>query len=323
MTHAPGNDSIFLSIRDTIAQGDALASAVERVRRLHCWTGGVNISPLSGGLSNINLVASDSTGSFVVRYGAGNADFGISREREAACLRAAAACGVAPRVRYSDHEVIVMEMLDGAALLPEDLRDFATLREVAAALRRFHAAGTALDYSDASFWPFHHCRWVLRAVHEAAARADAGAKALAARLVDQVDAIEGFLGAMTIVFGHGDMVPQNIVRTPAGIKFVDLEYSGFAPDLFDLGGLGMNGQLEDEAIICLLGAYYGSDCSTALVARLHAMRLIAGIRELAWSMKSELKPVADFDYAAYSEMCRERLDRQSAVAARHGVPGLG
>ena len=54
------------------------------------------------------------------------------------------------------------------------------------------------------------------------------------------EALERAIGPATVVFGHNDLNPQNIMDDGERLWFVDWEFGGFVVDLFDLGVLAMN-----------------------------------------------------------------------------------
>jgi thiamine kinase-like enzyme len=164
------------------------------------------------------------------------------------------------------------------------------------------------------FWPFHHCRWYLQQALARADLLDPRWRPIAQRMQSQVGPLERAVGPVNIVFGHGDLAPQNMMLHQGCVKFVDLEYSGFAPDLFDLAGLALNCEFDDATSNYLLESYYRAPVTPELLRRFQAMVLIAGMRESAWSFKSQTaRRAIAFDFCEYSKYC---VDRQARLEAR-------
>jgi thiamine kinase-like enzyme len=311
-------DSVFSKLSSVVSTSTAARQAADEIRRLPCWSEHIEPVALPGGLSNLNFVVNTAGKRYVVRYGPGSPESGCSRSREAAALRAAHSVGVAPSVIYSDESVIVMDFIAGRALSPVDVQQRAVRDSIVVALKRLHGhAGERLEGPDFIFWPFHHCRCHIRQALARSDRLDPRWLPVAHRMLSQIPKLERTIGEVRIVFGHGDLVPQNMLLGAAGgITFVDLEYSGFAPDLFDLAGLAMNAELDNDGMRSLLESYYEKQVSAELMRRFCAMVLVAGIRESTWSFKSETDPkVIEFDYRLYSEMCVNRQARLEASFA--------
>lgn len=305
-------DQVFALMEGVAVSPERARAVAEEIHSLPCWEGEITLAPLPGGLSNINFMVTCGQRGFVVRYGADVPDLGIRRSNEAAALRAAHAVGTAPAVVYSADRMIVMEALEGKALSPADIADPDLIVQVAAQLQVLHReAGRVLDSGDFVFWPYHHGRWYARQIAARPERLAARYVSAAAQLGAAVGDLEARIGPRPIVFGHGDLVPGNVFRCADGaIRFIDLEYAGFGPDLFDLAGLGMNAELDEQATLRMLRAYFGAEPDARLLAAYRAMVLVASIRETLWCIKKMLddQPIA-FDYSIYADMCLNRHQR--------------
>jgi thiamine kinase-like enzyme len=304
-------DDFFSNLQTVVSESGAEREAAEYIRNLTCWSAPIELKVLPGGLSNVNFVVATAGSRYVVRYGRDLPDYGSYRWKEAAALRAASAVGVAPRVVFTAESAIVMEFLEGRALTPPDVRNRHTLDRIVPALRTLHRqAANELDSVDIMFWPFHHCRWYLRQALARSDLLDPRWRPIAQRMQSQVEPLERAVGAVSMVFGHGDLAPQNMMFHHDCVKFVDMEYSGFAPDLFDLAGLALNCEFDDATSNYLLESYYGAPVTPQLLRRFQAMVLIAGMRESAWSFKSETaRRAIAFDFCEYSKYCVDRQER--------------
>ena len=315
-------DDFIKSMEGAVSDDAATEKGAAVVRGLSFWSGPVSPEPLSGGVSNLNFTVVDRGRKYAVRVGEDNEVMGVSRANEVRALEAAGAVGVGPKVHFHQPGVIVVDFIEGRALEPMDLRDQAMLARVAATLRRVHLeVPHHLGGRDFCFWPYHQCRWYLRSACEGAKRLPGERSDRVRGLLDLTTAMERVIGAVNVVFGHNDLLPQNVMEAGGSILFVDWEYAGFGPDLFDLGGLMMNAEPGEELTRFFLSSYYQEDVTEGLWRRFFAMMIIAAVREAAWSMVMETcEGDIQFDYGQYSTMCLQRVDRMvSQYAEKSGL----
>ena len=289
-------------------------AAIERARALPIWSGAVEPVLLSGGLSNINLTAEDAGQRYVIRVGEDEPFFGVSREHELQAFRAAHAAGVAPEVVYAEPGLMVIRFIGGRSLLPADVHEPARLAKVARLFRRLHReAHKHLGSTGFMFWPFQHHRAYIRLLQERSDRLYERWRDMLPGLAAANEALERAMGPATIVFGHNDLNPQNIMDDGERLWFVDWEFGGFTVDLFDLGVLAMNIEIGPGEIDPYLENYFEAPATDALRYRFAAATVLAAIRETTWSMVSEVmdKPI-DFDFRVYSTMNADRYERMYA-----------
>src|SRR5690606_24834190 len=91
---APGRLTLAAEARTTPADcragsGGGMTEFEARIAALPIWQGAPKIEPLSGGLSNVSVIVTDSSGRYVVRSSAEAPFHHVSRERELAVARAA------------------------------------------------------------------------------------------------------------------------------------------------------------------------------------------------------------------------------------------
>ena len=192
---------------------ELVAAAIEAVPELR---GADSVERLAG-LTNTNFKVDSPAGSFVVRIDAPDCDvLDIDRESELSNCAAASAAGVgAPFVAWLPTErVLIMRFLEGRTLTPEDLRRGDRLEEVAALLRRLHA-GCRFQ---GSFDMFRRQR-------------DYQATALARgfALPDGYLCYQGHVRRIERAFAthpmtpaacHNDVVAENLIDTPSGLRLV-------------------------------------------------------------------------------------------------------
>ncbi|MDP7641058.1 MAG: choline/ethanolamine kinase family protein [Alphaproteobacteria bacterium] len=303
---------VFDAIGDAQGAAEMSAPAIARAKALPIWRGEVAPQLLSGGLSNINLTVEDAGKRYVVRIGEDEPHLGVFRANEVTSLRAAHAAGVAPEVIYDEPGLIVLGYIPGRALTPDDLLAPDMIVKVAHLIRRLHdEAHKHLEDGGSIFWPFHHNRRYVRQLIKHGAALDKKWRALLPDLVAENDELEAVIGRTHIVYGHNDINPQNIIIDDAArLWFVDLEYSGFSMDLFDMGVLGMNCNFDRAQDRVMLETYYGMPLDAELLRRFAAAKAIGALREFLWGILSQVteRPV-EFDYSIYADLFVERYHR--------------
>jgi hypothetical protein len=88
---------------------DARAKAA----KLGYWSGSVELSPLAGGITNVNFLAEHRGERFVVRIGDDIPDHNILRWHELAASQAAHAAGLSPEVVYHEPGALILRFIEG------------------------------------------------------------------------------------------------------------------------------------------------------------------------------------------------------------------
>ncbi|KAA8608126.1 choline kinase [Salipiger aestuarii] len=281
----------------------------DRVRALDLWSGPVDIAPLTGGITNRNFVVTDADARYVVRLGQDIPEHMVMRWNERALSRVAAEAGLSPALRHAEPGVMVTDFVASTALGADDLHDPQTLRDVVALVGRVHRDMTRRICGPVlTFWVFH----VLRSYARFLGNAGSVHAARVPSLMDGAAELEQAVGQIDLVLGHNDLLPQNILRGRDRLWLVDWEYGGFNTPLFDLGGLAGNSGLSEGAEHEMLSLYLGRAPDTDYLRRYGAMKCASLLREVMWSMVSEITSDIDFDYAGYTG---ENLARYAAALA--------
>ncbi|MDP2118669.1 MAG: choline/ethanolamine kinase family protein [Hoeflea sp.] len=290
-------------------------ATLDRIRALPCFSGAIDIAPLSGGLSNENWLVTDAAGKHVVRLGRDFPFHHVDRAREVMTARAAHAAGFAPRVEYSEPGIMVSAFLDARTFSVADVR--ANAERIGQLLRDFHAtmphhvAGAGF-----MFWVFHVIRDYARTLRSGGSR-----------MADQLPGwleLSGTLEAaqcpLPIVFGHNDLLPANFLDDGHKLWLIDFEYAGFSTAMFDIAGAASNAEMSPDEAAVLLEAALGSAPDPAITRAFHAMQCASLLRETLWSLVSELHLDAPgVDYRAYTAENLARLD--AALEHYHSTYG--
>ena len=267
---------------------------------------------LEGGITNRNFRVGFGDVDYVVRIvGKNTGLLGIDRDAERRATEAAASVGVGPAVGtfVADHECLVTRFISGRPITAEDLRDPATLAQVAASLRAVHG-GPELPVA---FSPF-------RIVEDYPATAVAHGATIpraydaCARIATRIEA--AFQGPEHApVPCHNDLLTANFIDDGERIRIIDWEYAGMGDRFFDLGNLSINnglGPADDERLI---EAYFQEPATPSRVGSLRLMRIMSDFREAMWGVLQSGVSTLDIDYDAYAG---EHFDRLRSSAADPG-----
>jgi len=279
------------------------------------WHGTPRLEPLGGGISNVNFVAEDDAGRFVVRIGGDVPVHGVVRAYEESASRAAHAAGLSPELVHAEPGVLVFRYVEGRTLTPADARERAVLVRILDLVRRCHRdMPRHLRGPTRVFWPLH-------AVHDYARRLAADGSPWAGELpalMAMADEIEAVVAHEPVVFAHNDLLAANLIDDDERLWLIDWEYGGFNAPLFDLANLASNNELLLAEERWLLEAYFDGEVDRGLERRYAAMRCLSLLREAMWSMVSEMHSTLDFDYRAYTEDNLARCARAHAALVDAG-----
>lgn len=285
-------------------------SALKRITTLPLWQGAVVARPLGGGRTNLNFVVSDDSGKYVVRLGEDIPAHHVMRFNELAASRAAHAAGLSPEVVFAEAGLTVIRYIEGKTLEEADVGKPEYLGRIVELMRRCHRDVAAhLRGPVLSFLVFH-------VIRDYAATLKAHRSRYLARVGDYLaiaESLQAAIGPVMRVFGHNDLMAANILDDGQRLWLIDWDYAGFNSPLFDLGGLASNNRLSEAEETDMLTLYYGTPPDAALRHRYMAMKCASLMREVMWSMVSEVISDLNIDYAAYTTENIERFEQALAA----------
>jgi len=265
--------------------------------------------PLEGGITNRNYRVRFAGEDLVVRLpGKDTGLLEIDRAAEKAAGELAASAGVGPEVvaMLDDPPCLVTRFVEGEPMSAAEMREPATLAEVARALRTLHSREERLPVEFSCF----------RIVEAYAARmADRGAEVpssyeWATGLAHRIEA--ALVGPEhDPVPCHNDLLAANFIRSPQGVRIIDWEYAGCGDRYFDLGNFAVNNELDEGEEAELLAAYFESPASVRRLASLRLMRFMSDFREAMWGALQSTISELDFDFTEY---CAKHFDRMREAA---------
>jgi thiamine kinase-like enzyme len=286
--------------------------AASRVAALAIWHGRVEPEPLAGGITNQNFRVDDGGRRCVVRVGDDTLVHGVVRANELTASRAAHQAGLSPAVLHAEPGILVLEFVEGRTFTPEDVRNTVNLERLIDMVRRCHRdIPKFLRGPAAIFWVFHVVRDYAHTLRDG----DSRHAPLLPELLGRAARLEDAVGPIEVVFGHNDLLAANFIDDGKRLWLVDWEYAGFNSPLFDLGGLASNSELTPAQAEQAMSLYFGKPVDDALRRRAAAMTAASLLREMMWSMVSEIYSSVDFDYAAYTAENMRRFEAAYAAFA--------
>ena len=272
-------------------------SPFDRIRRLPIWGEPVNPVPLAGGITNLNYFVQDGARQAVVRIGADIPVHGVMRFNERAASTAAHAAGVSPAILYAEPGIMVIDWIDGTSLTAGAIRAPGTLERIIPLIRQAHQdIPKHLRGPSLIFWVFHVIRDYAATLHEGQSRH----MALLPDLLASAAKLQSAVGPVDLVYGHNDLLPANILDDGERLWLIDWDYAGWNSPLFDLGGLASNNGLSPEQEKWMLEAYFDHPATPHLLHRYRAMKAASALREVLWSMVSEIHSALDVDFKGYT-----------------------
>jgi thiamine kinase-like enzyme len=250
------------------------------------------VSLLAGGLTNSNYRVDTPGGSYHVRRWSDDTGLlAIDRDNEYHNSVCAAQAGVGARVLayLPQHNTMVMEWIDGRTLSAAELRRGKVLGEVAAACRRLHGAARFRD----DFDMFEIQPRYLEIVRERGFR-----------LPDRYEQFEPHVDAIRDAFTvrdegtlpcNNDLLAENFMLTPSGLRLIDYEYSGNNDPCFELGNIWSESNLTLAQLEQLVGAYYGRPVRHK-VARARLWGLMSKYGWTLWASIQDGVSQIEFDF---------------------------
>jgi hypothetical protein len=232
------------------------------LERMEAWRGrDLSWEPLRGGFLHQSYVVRVDGVPFVVKLLNPELDgvIIVPIEQVIANTMKAGETGIGARVvaSFPDLPALVLEFIAGETLHVEALQRPEVIQEVARTARRLHrrCAPFAERY-DVFEWLD---RWIALG-ERARARMPEGYRDRHPRIMDIRRAVQA--SNRPLVPCHNDLLAENIIRTPDGVRFIDYDFSGRNDPCFELGDVVAEGELNEEQAEALCRAYFGGSTAT-------------------------------------------------------------
>jgi thiamine kinase-like enzyme len=276
--------------------GARVSRADEAVARVSLWKGEkVDVSPLSGGLTNENYLVEAGGARYVIRIpGQSTELLAIDRANEVHNTVAAATTGIGPRVLEFIREgnLMVLEFIDGPTMSARTLQSIEMAGRMAASFRRLHAAPRFLrDFN--MFRLIEHYLDIVDA-HNVTIPADYRDRL---PLVAEIERAVG-AAALPSVPCHNDLLCENFIDDGSALRIVDYELSGNNDPCFDLGNTAQEAQFDDELRAALCEEYFGR-LDERQLARMNLFAVMSDVGWTLWGAIQARISAIDYDFKAY------------------------
>lgn len=257
------------------------------------WEGKqAEILQLSGGLTNSNYkVLVDGSPFFIRVPGESTELLAVNRQNEHFNAKAAADCGVGPRILYylPDFQVMVLEFLDGRTMSNATLKAPGMPARIAQVIKRLHSGPRF--FSD--FNMFRLAEYYLDICRERGIRIPEGY----AERLPTVGRIERALLArpMPTVPCHNDLLAENYMEVGGSLRLIDYEYSGNNDPCFELGNTCQELQYDEDRILEVCASYFGS-ASAHKVSRMKLNMIMSDVGWALWAaIQAEISKI-EYDF---------------------------
>jgi aminoglycoside phosphotransferase (APT) family kinase protein len=264
-----------------------------RLAALPLWRGKPEIRRIEAGRTNHNYLVEYEGRRFFARIGMDIPQHGISRIAEKRCAALAAAAGISPEVLYAENGVMVIAYVEGETLDLSAAHRPDLMAEIGDLLRRLHEIPAQAGLP--VFCPVAVSRRYL------AALPDDALPRPRARIAAALDRLPSPAPRCLV---HGDLIPENFIRTPSGMQLIDWEYAGNGVPETDLALVLSNFGLAGDGAEAFLAAFGTAD--RKLIADL---RITAIIREALWCLTQVRLGGNVGDLPRYTALCLQRLDK--------------
>lgn len=271
-------------------------NSIEKIKSLSIWKKDITISPLEGGITNLNFIVSHGNEKVVVRLGQDIPEHLVFRSNEINVSKAAYEIGVSPKLIYSETGVLVLEFIESKTLDASGVQK--NLKKIIPVVKKIHTEiPNVLSGLPAIFWVFYVIKYYANFLKSKKSKH----VGIIDDLLNKASKLENLSSPRHIVFGHNDFLAANFLDDGSRIWVVDWEYGGFNDPLFDIGGLASNNDFNEDLEKEALELYYEKPVNKELLMKYNAMKTASLLRETMWSMVSELTSKLDFDYGEYTQ----------------------
>ena len=273
----------------------------------------IDVSDLSGGLTNRNLKVTTRNGVVVARLSSPESSLlAIDRVNEHANSLAAARSGAAPDVIAYAPEVSVLAVrfIEGRTWSNDDVLAGHNAPRIAEACRTLHSGPRFVnDFNMLQLQPQY-----LEIVQRMGLRLPDGYL----EYTEHVAALTAALGArpQATVPCNNDLLAANFIETPERVWLIDFEYSGNNDPFFEIGNIWSEAAGDLDQLERLVSSYVGH-VSPSLTARARLWGLMAKYGWMLWASIQDGTSALDFDFWSWG------LEKYDRAVAEFNSPDFG
>jgi thiamine kinase-like enzyme len=274
----------------------------------------VEVSPLSGGLTNENYLITAGDRKYVLRVpGASTELLSIDRANEVHNTRAAASTGIGPAVleHIPELDVMVLEFISGPTMSAASLQSEQMTRRMADSFKLLHSA----PRFSKNFDMFRLIEYYLQIVKEHDVQIPDGYQDRLPLVAEIERAVR--VASLPAVSCHNDLLCENFIDDGHWLRIVDYELSGNNDPCFDLGNTAQEANFGEELRAVLCEAYFGR-LEAEQLARMNLFALMSDVGWTLWGAIQAKISSLDFDFVDYYTT---RWNRALDVIESDRLPG--
>jgi thiamine kinase-like enzyme len=295
-------------------------SIEEVVNRITDWQGKqVEISPLSGGLTNTNYrVEVDGTPYFVRVPGESTELLAINRQNEYYNTKAAAEAGVGPKVLHHlpEYDVMVLEFIDGETMSNARLQAPGMPQRIAKSIKMLHNGPRFLT----DFNMFRLTEYYL----EICRQRDIVIPSDYPERIPTVNRIEAAMSVhpLATVPCNNDLLAENYIDDGNLLRLIDYEYSGNNDPTFELGNTCQELGYGEAAIQALCAAYFGK-ATASILARMKLNMIMSDVGWGLWAAIQARISKIDYDFWGWAiERWGRAVNKMDSPEFPHWLAGV-
>jgi thiamine kinase-like enzyme len=287
----------------------------EAVRQIDAWRGKpLDIQVMPGGITNDNFrVNVDGQPYFVSIPGASTELLAVDQNNKYYNTLAAAAVGVGPQVLHHlpDHQVMVLEFIQGDTMTPATMAAPGMPGRLAQVLQKLHTGARFLK----DFNVFRLAEFYLGILDKHQWRIPAGYR----RRMPALERMETAVGSPAIasVPCTNDLVAENIIDEGEKLRLIDFDYSGNNDPCSELGNACQELQYSENQYAELCAAYFGKP-RQHLLARMHIYAIMSDVIWTLWGFIQLKISQLDLDFLTYAN---GRWERALGLLDSNDFPG--
>lgn len=262
----------------------------------------LTVTPISGGLTNMNYRVDANDVPYVVRIpGAKTELLAVDRANEVYNSRAASEAGIAPRVveYLDDMNVMVLKFIRGETMSIARLNENGMATRMAHSLKQLHAGPRFLH----DFNMFRLTEYYLHVAREHDVEIPDSYLAYMPRVREIENAFAR--NPLPTVPCHNDLLAENYIDDGKKMWLIDFEYSGNNDPTFDLGNTAQEQQFGEAQLRELCAAYFGDEYADKL-ARMKLNMIMSDVGWTLWAAIQAKISTIDFDFWGWAN---ERWNR--------------
>ncbi|MEK9886046.1 MAG: hypothetical protein VW452_03990 [Pelagibacteraceae bacterium] len=179
-------------------------NSIEKIKSLSIWKEDITISPLEGGITNLNFIVGHGNEKVVVRLGQDIPEHLVFRSNEINVSKAAYEIGVSPKLIYSEKGVLVLEFIDSKTLDASGVQK--NLKKIIPVVKKIHTEiPNVLSGLPAIFWVFYVIKYYANFLKSKKSKH----VGIIDDLLNKASKLENLSSPRHIVFGHNYFLAAN------------------------------------------------------------------------------------------------------------------